>query len=337
MRPERSREDNVCTYELGEPEDWATDVATEFDQRLSQDGSTVILSGQCRRCRHDMSVELDIQGRTGKPVSATRRKVRLRGKDFVKLALCNCARDHEGRPDNRAGCGAHGALRIGEKHEATPSEHIVGVTRSPGTPVMPDLEWEWRVEQQEFEALPAMRAAGEKWTTAITSLTGVFGIVVLIKGPGDIGNVKHDVGAWLPRWAADEVWMVVLLVVAALLAVPAFFWDRRALRPALWLAAFVIGTLAFLALGQGAAKWRTVVMVSLAVAVTLASVSILAGARAAYGPLYRPVAASGDLLREQQRRELRHSRRWLLAAIYSAVCAILYIAFAIGVTWLQTP
>jgi hypothetical protein len=210
------------------------------------------------------------------------------------------------------------------------------VTEHDGTPVMPDLEWEWRVEQQEFEALPAMRAAGEKWTTAITSLTGVFGIVVLIKGPADVGNVKGDVGTWLPGFAPDGVWVAVLLAIAVSLAAAAFFWVRKSLRPAFWLAAFVVGTLAFLALEQGATGWRTVVMVSLAIAVSLASVSILAGARAAYGPLYRPVAASGDLLREQQRGEIRHSRRWLLAAIYSAVCAILYIALAIAVTWLET-
>jgi hypothetical protein len=95
---ERSGTPTVYAYELGEPDGWTTDVARKFGQRLSHDASTVTLHRECPRCHHGMSVELDIQGRTGKAVK--RMKVRLRGKDFVKVAFCNCARHHQGRPDN---------------------------------------------------------------------------------------------------------------------------------------------------------------------------------------------------------------------------------------------
>src|SRR5687767_14522271 len=57
---------------------------------------------------------------------------------------------------------------------------LVKVTPRPNTATRADLEWERRAAHQEVDALTIARAAAEKWTTAITSLTGVFGIVALV-------------------------------------------------------------------------------------------------------------------------------------------------------------
>jgi hypothetical protein len=60
-----------------------------------------------------MSVELAIEERTGRLVDEKRNAQRLNGKPFVRVAFCNCVAEHEDRPDDRAGCGAYGALKIG--------------------------------------------------------------------------------------------------------------------------------------------------------------------------------------------------------------------------------
>lgn len=258
-----------------------------------------------------------------------------------------------------------------------------------------DLQWEWLAEKQRIDALTATRAAGEKWATAITTLTGVFSIVVLIKGPEDVTDVAGKIGPWLPGTVVDELWLaaaivgvvvcivlaivggiqkggwiaaafgaaalgcallavlvgktggsyviedgwwslVFLLASIALVAVGAWV-PLRPLRPPIWIAAAICLTLSAFALGQGVALWETVVVVALGAAVMLAGLSIIAGARAAYGPVYVAGAPSGGLLRTQQRIEVSRSRRWLLLAIYPAVCAVAFIALAIAVTWLKTP
>lgn len=98
-------------YELHEPESWTAAVAG-FRQDRSDEGRTVTLAGECPRCRHDMSVELSIEDRSGTTVTEKHDCEELPNK-FVKVAFCNCAESHEGRPDERAGCGAYGGLLIG--------------------------------------------------------------------------------------------------------------------------------------------------------------------------------------------------------------------------------
>lgn len=217
-------------------------------------------------------------------------------------------------------------------------EAFVNVTPDPGA-TLADLKWEWRAQQQEADELASTRTAGEKWATAVTSLTGVFTAVVLIKGPEDIGEVQGKVGTWLPDWVPDGVWMAGFLALGGFLAWAGWKrvdrWSRK--RGLLWLGALVSAALAGLAVGQGLVSWEAIVIVSLGVAVALASLSILAGARAAYGPVVPDPARSGELLRTQERGEVRRSRRWLVAAIYPAVCAVAFIALAITVTWVQTP
>lgn len=216
---------------------------------------------------------------------------------------------------------------------------IVKVTAQPGTATLSDLQWEWRAEKQKADELASTRTAGEKWATAITSLTGVFTVVVLIKGPEDITAVKGTVPDWLPDSPPDGTWMVIFLVVALVLTCLGFIlanhWNRT--RGALWLGALISAVLAAFAVAQGLVLWETIVISSLGVAVAFASISILAGARAAYGPLAPDPAGSGWLLRSQQRREVRRSRSWLIAAIYPAVCAVAFIALAIAITWVRTP
>lgn len=166
----------------------------------------------------------------------------------------------------------------------------------------------------------------------------MFSIVVLIKGPEDVADVKGTVGESSPwnlplgTWTAG---LIALAVVAAALSVPAFRrW--KPLRPLLWVTSLVCLSLAALAIAAGE-TWKTVVIVALGAAVALAGLSIIAGARAAYGPVFPATASSGGLLRTQQRGEVRRSRMWLMAGIYAALCAVVYIALAITVTWVKTP
>jgi hypothetical protein len=49
-----------------------------------------------------------------------------------------------------------------------------------------DRKWAAKARELEFDALTRVKSAAEKWATTIASLTGVFGIITLIKGPEDI-------------------------------------------------------------------------------------------------------------------------------------------------------
>ena len=71
-----------------------------------------------------------------------------------------------------------------------------------------DREWANLADELKFEALPQIRSAAEKWTTTITSLTGVFSLITLIKGREDITDLKFEY----------EVAVAICLGVALLLA-----------------------------------------------------------------------------------------------------------------------
>lgn len=100
-------------YALHEKEGWVRTVAA-FPQERAVDGSAVTLRGICCRCEHDMSVELPIERRTRRKVSPEETPQSLGQDKFIKVAFCNCGWKHANRPEGRYGCGAYGALMVGE-------------------------------------------------------------------------------------------------------------------------------------------------------------------------------------------------------------------------------
>lgn len=338
-------------YVVHEPSDWVNDVA-DLGQQRSKDGGTVTLSGDCPLCDEPMSVELRVDDRAGirvtdetdhQPLVTVLRGSR-KPKAFVKIAFCNCAGEHAGRPDDRTGCGAFGALLIGDpEQEPSSSKPKIGYVRvhgAPGEATLSGLRWEWRAENQDLDELAATRAASEKWVAALTSLTGVFSAVLILKGPDDLGNIKGAVDPW---WHLSPFVQGILLVLAAalvLVGLRRWAWLPSWLTSPLCLAgALVCGVVLFY--GQAADSqmpWKTVTMASLGVAVALAGASIICVARAAYGPVHGlGLVTSGEHLREQQRHEARRTRRRLLSAIYLSVCAVGFIGMAIAITWSRTP
>jgi hypothetical protein len=185
-------------YDPREPPSWAKTVAA-FKQRLPEDDdlTTVLLYGECLQCEHPMDVELPIEVRAGKKLyDGHPNDEPLGDRAFVKTAMCNCGGDHEGRPTEvKQGCGAFGRLDVGSPESPrrpAGEKRIVLVeggryTASPG-----ELAWERRAEALAPDVLARVRAQAEKWTATVSSLTGIFGIVALIKGPEDVGKL----GAW---------------------------------------------------------------------------------------------------------------------------------------------
>lgn len=49
-----------------------------------------------------------------------------------------------------------------------------------------DRKWAEKAQELEFNALENVKKAADKWATTIGSLTGLLGIITLIKGPEDI-------------------------------------------------------------------------------------------------------------------------------------------------------
>jgi hypothetical protein len=222
--PHRSR--NYC---LDEPAGWAVAVAA-FEQSRQDGGSTVVLRGDCPRCAGRMTVDLPIQARCGQTINAELDDQELPpGKSFVKVACCNCGQGHGSQPEKSLGCGAFASLRVGERPgtDEEPRRRYLRVDPLPGEATVNDLEWERRAEQQEIEALPAARSAAEKWTTQIASLTGIFSIVVLVKGPEDVAKLEGDVGRLTP--AVPMLVALALLVLAAALVAFAYReWPEQA-------------------------------------------------------------------------------------------------------------
>jgi hypothetical protein len=52
-----------------------------------------------------------------------------------------------------------------------------------------DRKWAEKAQELEFTASDRVKASAEKWVTSIASLTGVFGIITLIKAPEDISTL----------------------------------------------------------------------------------------------------------------------------------------------------
>jgi hypothetical protein len=71
-----------------------------------------------------------------------------------------------------------------------------------------------KAERLGVEELTNVRATGEKWTATISSITGIFGVVALIKGPEDITKLQ---GIW-------EALVIGAILVAVALALAGSSW-----------------------------------------------------------------------------------------------------------------
>lgn len=86
-----------------------------------------------------------------------------------------------------------------------------------------DARWALLARDLEFASLGRIRSTAAKWAATLGSITGVFGIVTLAKGPEDISKVE---GAWrFPWWGAQVSWKILvgtaigLAVACAVLAI----------------------------------------------------------------------------------------------------------------------
>ena len=67
------------------------------------------------------------------------------------------------------------------------------VVGKPNEAAIHDVAWERKAETEAGQMLASARSAAEKWTQTVASLTGVFSIVLLVKGPEDISKVGREV------------------------------------------------------------------------------------------------------------------------------------------------
>lgn len=96
-----------------------------------------------------------------------------------------------------------------------------------------DSEMEEYLQEQDFKRLTAARASAEKWVGSITALTGLVGLVTILKGvestsklaPSDVS----EVGVWLGTSFALLV-LGVLLTSAAAYGIP-FLADKVERQP----------------------------------------------------------------------------------------------------------
>ena len=166
------------------------------------------LVGSCPECGHEM--DKVIRRRLPEdPERPTSRDLGEAGApprgELDVLVYCNCATAHPDRPADRVGCGSYGWLTV---NAASPEPSNIASR----TAIPEDLRWELRADQLYASRLNDTRATAEKWTTGITSITGVFGIVALIKGPETIGTLLTP---W--RWIVYS--LVIMAVLLALCAI----------------------------------------------------------------------------------------------------------------------
>jgi hypothetical protein len=64
------------------------------------------------------------------------------------------------------------------------------ITPSATPATVTDAAWQRRAEELQFSALPGIRATAERWAATVGSLTGIFAIAAIIKGPSDITAVR---------------------------------------------------------------------------------------------------------------------------------------------------
>lgn len=55
-----------------------------------------------------------------------------------------------------------------------------------------DLKWDERAAELAFNELPNLRSAAERWVATLGAVIGVFGVVLVVKGPTDIAKIESD-------------------------------------------------------------------------------------------------------------------------------------------------
>ena len=77
----------------------------------------------------------------------------------------------------------------GPEPPGTATPRVVGARAA--TPE--DLRWEERAADLAFNELPNIRAAAERWVATLGAVIGVFGVVLVVKGPADITKIENGV------------------------------------------------------------------------------------------------------------------------------------------------
>jgi hypothetical protein len=60
----------------------------------------------------------------------------------------------------------------------------------PATVELSAVAWEDKSDQLEFDALTRVRGAAEKWAASLAAILGLFGTLVLVRGPSDISTLQ---------------------------------------------------------------------------------------------------------------------------------------------------
>jgi hypothetical protein len=66
-------------------------------------------------------------------------------------------------------------------------------------------KWQDLIEVHQYNALPPIQSAAEKWAGTISTLTGVFSIAALVKGNDDIGTLTETT-----QWVVGGILAVAL-------------------------------------------------------------------------------------------------------------------------------
>jgi hypothetical protein len=121
-------------------------------------------------------------GRPGAPERHVSRVGRWARRALLSLIACFVSRELSVRLASRMGSSQLPAGR-GRQLELSASP-------TPATPT--DLLWEERAEKLRFDSLADIRKSAEKWAGSIGAVTGVFGIVSLIKGRDAVTDLTRS-------------------------------------------------------------------------------------------------------------------------------------------------
>jgi hypothetical protein len=209
----------MSEYEFAEPAGWARAV-TRFRTADRDHFGSLLLRGSCPRCHHAMDVLVPLEcdyvavsdAQAAAEVAAASEEPRVipvtkvdNFASFQLTALCNCHVDHPGRPEDvKEGCGAFGNVKVSR----APGQ-VSAITLEKGTPAAAqDAKWQQLADELPFETLQRVRSSAAKWAATIGSITGVFAIVTLIKGPEDISKLASP-------WKGSTVVLVILSLALA--------------------------------------------------------------------------------------------------------------------------
>jgi hypothetical protein len=172
-------------------------------ERVEPQYVTLYLVGKCPACGHQMDKVIHRRHADDDPKW-----------DKKALVYCNCTGPHPNQPPGRTGCGGYGWLMVEPPGQDPQTKKMTRepFVRDARTAKPDDLRWELQAEELYANRLADTRATAGKWTAAITSITGVFGIVALIKGPSDISGLDSP-------WRYVVYSLVALAILTALLAI----------------------------------------------------------------------------------------------------------------------